>query len=690
VPRRAKRSKQTEPTASRGASGGRSVAAPACLECGHESARHAVYCAQCGYLLAGVPAQGWRHLLPLVVVAAGLLAYANSFDKAFVFDDQKQIIDNPRLRDLSDLSAVMGSRRPITDLTFALNYQLHGLDVTDYHVINVTVHILAALILFGIVRRTLMLDSLRGRFGRAAPWLAVATALIWVVHPLQTQSVTYLIQRAESLMGMFYLLTVYCVLRGATSTVRWPWYLAGVAACALGMGSKAVMVTAPLAVLLYDRAYLSRSWGALVRRRWVVHVLLLMTWSVLLVTNVAPQVLRTSNRNATVGFGVAQFTPMQYLATQPGVIIKYLKLSVWPASLCIDYAWNAPVAPSDGRRAIQWGQVVLPGAVVCALLLLTFWLLVRRPAVGFVCAWFFLVLAPTSSFIPIKDPIFEHRMYVSLVSVAVVAVVAVFCIVRDLTAERPTGPLIRAAVGTVLCVMVTVPLVAATRNRNEDYQSKFVMWQDAVSKRPDNPRAYLGVGVEWFQSATAYRPNINLPELEQAGLNFREAVTLDPNYGEAWYNLGNVLFEQGKYEESADAYERSLAGGWSAAALNYNYGNALKLLGRLDEAIQQYRLAIQLDPTHTKAHVNMGNALLDKGDTDAAIEMYREALAIDANHFMAYFNLGGVLMRQKSYAEAIEAFDRALAIDPNHYKAEEIRRSRKSAARMVEAYEDLK
>jgi hypothetical protein len=261
--------------------------------------------------MVSAPASSW-----LTVLAAGLIvlatvgAYHNSLVGAFVYDDQGAIDDNPTIRQLWPIGpalspppdAVTVSGRPLLNLSLAINYAISGLNVRSYHAANLMIHIAAALLLFGILRRTFLLPVLRDRFGKAATPLALASALIWAVHPLQTESVTYTVQRAESLMGFFYLLTLYCVIRGAgfgwregvggvfaptichvedaltekdsrpleivSSAVSgekgdcrllWLWYAAAVLACLLGMACKEVMVTAPLIVLLYDR---TRSWEA--------------------------------------------------------------------------------------------------------------------------------------------------------------------------------------------------------------------------------------------------------------------------------------------------------------------------------------------------------------------------------------------------------------------------------------------
>ncbi|HEY2146356.1 MAG TPA: glycosyltransferase family 39 protein, partial [Pirellulales bacterium] len=253
-------------------------------------------------------ARAIRLALGAIFVAA-VVAFGNSFNGDLIFDDLGWITNNPTIHHLWPLDRVLfpqhngpdngfDSGRPVLNLTLAINYAISGNDPRSYHVVNIAIHILAGWTLFGIVRRTLLLPRLRNRFGGAATPLALAVTLLWLVHPLQTGSVSYVIQRTEALMGLFYLLTLYCVIRGAESERPWRWYAAAVVACFLGMGTKEVMATAPLVVLLYDRAFLGGSFAEAFRRRWGMYFAMAITWGV-----VVWCIASTGGHSGSAGFG---------------------------------------------------------------------------------------------------------------------------------------------------------------------------------------------------------------------------------------------------------------------------------------------------------------------------------------------------------------------------------------------------
>lgn len=275
----------------------------------------------------GTRVPSWKYIfVPVVLILAGLLAFAPSFSGVFLLDDTYHIVDNLVIRKLWPLRDLVRMGRPLVYLSLAVNYALGGLNVWGYHALNLGIHILSALTLFGLARRTLLTAPWHKRYGHAATGLGLAIALLWLVHPLQTQSVTYMIQRSESMTGLFYLLTFYCVLRSTDSIHRRTWEFGAVISCIAGMATKEVMVTAPLAVLLYDRVFLVRSWKEVFHKRLGLYVSLAATWAVLAIAFLSSQMPAYIPMSA--GFAMNGFTALDYALTQPGVILHYLRLAV--------------------------------------------------------------------------------------------------------------------------------------------------------------------------------------------------------------------------------------------------------------------------------------------------------------------------------------------------------------------------
>ena len=305
-----------------------------------------------------------------------MLLYANTLSAPFVFDDLSWILHSRVGNFWSVIGSLFDGTRPILVLSLALNYAVGGMDPTGYHVVNIGVHVLAALTLYGIARRSFRCHVLSERYGSSADSLAFAVALIWIAHPLATQSVTYVIQRAESLMALFCLLTLYCVIRSAASERRTVWSLAAIACCALGMQTKEVMVGAPLIVWLYDRAFLAGSFAAALRSRRALYAGLAATW-LLLWLCVDSNAL--SGGAAWAGFGLPEISVAEYARSQPGVILHYLRLCFWPHPLVLDYGW--PVAN-------ELGPILSSTAFVSVLGLATLWALWHVPPIGFLGAFF--------------------------------------------------------------------------------------------------------------------------------------------------------------------------------------------------------------------------------------------------------------------------------------------------------------
>ncbi len=524
-------------------------------------------------------------------MATGLAAYSSSFSGLFHMDDVQNIVRNPRIREIHRLDRIAtGTFRPVADLTLAANYAAGRLDVRGYHAVNLSIHLLAALVLFGLLRRTLCTVRLHARYSARSNELALAVALLWTLHPLQTEAVTYLIQRCESLMALFYLLTLY----GLLNSVQQPsWGALAVASCALGMGTKPVMATAPIVALLYDRVFLSGSWRETVRQRWKLHTGLCATWlilALLLASNV-------KEFREHVGLGEKLATPLRYALSQPGVLLHYLRLTVWPHPLILDYGW--PVA--------QTARQIVPPALAVGTLLLVALRRWREPA-GFLGTAFFLVLAPTSTVLPIADLAFEHRMYLPLAAVLTLLVLG---LARILSAR---GLWAAAAALALLFSALTI-------RRNADYRDEVALWGGVLAHRPENVRARSGLAIALYKRGRA----------REAEEQFREVIRRQGSFPGAHDNLGLTLQAQGRPEEAYREYALALRVKPDEAITHNNIGALLFQAGQVEEAAAWFRRAAELDPQYADAYGNLGAVCLTRGDLRQAVALYRRAVELDPN-----------------------------------------------------------
>ncbi|MGD8816391.1 MAG: hypothetical protein PVJ51_04345, partial [Acidobacteriota bacterium] len=372
--------------------------------------------------------------MPALIVTCGGLAYASSFAGVFLFDDLPHIVVNQNIRQLWPIGVVIGQGlRPVVFYSFAVNYAISAGAPWSYHLVNLVVHLAAALALFGVVRRTCVFPVAR-RVRDNADALGLATALLWVVHPLSTQAVTYVVQRSESMAGMFYLVALYCFVRALQAEGGAGWYAGALGGLMLALGCKEIAVTAPLMFLLYDCCFAAGSLGCALRRRWALYAVFVAgPPAVLLARRLAdmPNAFiyaglwggLTSQRVIPLGGDDFAFGPLapgavgsgQYLLSQAQVMLHYLRLALWPHPLVFDYAWQ-PVA--------SFAQAVPAVAAMCVLLLTVAWSLWRAPALGFLGASFFLTLAVSSSVVPLPDLAVEHRMYLALAPLIVLGVLA--------------------------------------------------------------------------------------------------------------------------------------------------------------------------------------------------------------------------------------------------------------------------
>jgi len=630
--------------------------------------------------VAGPAANGPRRMPPwlpaLLIAAVGGAIYANSLSVPFVFDDDESIVQNVFIRELWPLTNAFKAPaktsvdgRPVLCLSLAINYAIGGLDVRVYHVTNILIHICAALALFGVIRRTLLTEKLKPTFGDNADGVALAAALIWVAHPLCTQAVTYVIQRAESLMAMFYLLTVYCALRALNASRSNRWAVASVVACALAMGTKEVAISAPVLVWLFDRTLFAGSFAAALRQWPVFYAALAGT----MLIQVA--LVLGSPRPDAAGFGTAAQQPLAYLATEFGVIVHYLRLTFWPTGLCIDYAW--PIA----KTAME----IVPPLILVALLFVA-----TIRAIAIKSAWciagsaFFMILAPTSSVLPMMDPIFEHRFYLPLAVVCVAAV----CLLAILLKRMAVDSARRFAPVAVMALVVTLGLL--TIRRNAVYQTDLGLWQDTLAKRPENVRAMVNVGIAHMlagkdgdavvvlQKAVAKNPRhaeaqqnlaaalTRIGRYDEAIPHYEECLRLSDNYYQAHFNLALVLEKVGRPDDAMRHYEEALRIYPEYPEANEKLARLLTTKGLIDEAMARYQVALRHNPDSAVVHNAVGNLHVRTGRWNNAVEQYKAALALDPDFLEATNNLGATLARLGDTDEAIQLFTSALSRHPDN------------------------
>jgi Flp pilus assembly protein TadD len=606
--------------------------------------------------------------LGFVLVIVGFAIYWNSTTAPFAFDDDHAIVINEQIRHLSTSLAPTerGSPlagRPLVSLTFAINYALGGLNIRGYRLVNISIHILNALLLFAIAARTL-----RARDVANAGNVAFAAALIWMVHPLVTEPVDYISQRTELMMATFFLGMLYFAqrARGGSESTRPPlpknssaWLGASVACCALGMACKETMVVAPVAVLLCDRTFTFGSFREALRGRGWYYAALCATWLVLVA------LLWSSPRGDSAGFAGASVSPWTYLLNQSEMIVRYLRLAFWPRGLVLDYGEPLHVTFAD----------VAPYAIaVATLLAATIIALVRNPPLGFLGAWFFLTLAPTSSILPISTEVgAERRMYLPLMAIvtAVVVVVRRFVGAR-VRGSRPAHPRTGARANLAFAVLAVL-LSLGTVQRNREYLSGLTLWQSVLDRWPPHARAHRNLAAEL---KLANRPDEEIVHL-------RAAVKDLPGIRNV---LGLELLALGRNAEAADelrTYVRDYPRDADAWA---NLGNAFSALGRTDEALQAFQRAIAIDPNNGLSQRNLALQFLQQNDFNNAVSHAREAARLTPNDPAAHNLLGLALIGQQKIDEAIAEFRASLALQPgNNDAAGYLERTLKATSRSPRA-----
>jgi len=622
------------------------------------------------------PVNSARGVLKYAVVMAVLLAaaYVNTLHVPFIFDDQINILDNPSIRHLGPIRQVLTAPpetgiagRPVVNASLALNYAVSGDDPWSYHVLNLLIHLAAALCLLGIIRRTLRSDRLAGDGRPDSTLLAFACAALWALHPLQTQAVTYTIQRCESLMGLCFLLTFYFAIRGWQAISSRPWHLAAILSFIVGAGTKEVIVVAPFVLFVYDFLFFHRDWKkALIRSP--------LLYSGMSLALVGMGFLVAAGGTASSATGRMDPSVFDYWMTQPGVILHYLGLVFWPYRLCIDYGW--PIANFEE----SWPAV----AILLLFVITASFLLVKGHPLSFPLVFFLAVLAPTSLF-PLPDAAFDHRMYLPSIAVVVIGVTGVWALMKRLADKSVKDDGQRSGVvskGTVYLLILLLPLLGlATYLRNMDYRSDVAIWTDAVRKRPGNGRAQANLGNALLQEGKVAEAFVRLHEAlrietenarRSAGAAYEGYLRMRPAYAKIHDNLAWIGLMKGNPDVAIQHLHEALMADPAYAAALAHTGIALHFQGKQAESLTYFHRAIRLKPFDPAIRVNLAVTLRLQGRLQESIAQFQEALRMAPRNWEAHYGIGMALREQGRYAEAVGHFREALRFKPDYGPAREV------------------
>ncbi len=585
----------------------------------------------------------------LALAGAVWWLYGPASGYPFVFDDQGTIVDNLSIRRLwppvgteeapgplcaPRTTAVHG--RPLVNLSFAVNYALGGLNPIGYRHFNMAIHLVTALLLWAIVTRTLQLDFFAGRFERIAGVLGFASALVWALHPVNTESVVYVTQRTESMMGMFYLATLYSALHywSAQSTgSRTLWLITAATACIAGMLCKEMAASAPAMCLLYERTFLTGSFRRAVRRSWPLYAGLLLSWFPVIFLNFG------GPRTPASGFGrgVAAY---EWWLTQTEVFFLYLKLAVWPWPLVIHY--QIPYLHTFGEA---WPWVLSAATLAFATCALVY----RQTSAGFVATWFVAVLSPTLVIPLVNEIAAERRLYVPLAAVAPFLIAGGYAVVQYFGNRFGRKALAPTITYFALTASLAVGFAILCSHRLASYRQELFLWQDAVRHQPEDPMAQFNLGT--LLAETGRIPEA-IPHLEAA-------VRLDSDSAQAQFNLARALEQVGQSQKAFEHYQATVDLQSDHAAAHYNLARLLEEDGRPQDALTHYEQAVAAKPDFSEARGNLGILLLGAGRTEEAIRQFEAALK-EKEDFGNCLNLASAYSMVHRRDQAIRLAERAL------------------------------
>ena len=582
-----------------------------------------------------------------IILILGIIIYSNSFNCSFNFDDTNSIVGNKAIQNLSDIKTWWNysSNRPIAYFTFALNYHFGQLNVWGYHLVNLIIHLITSCIVGWLTLLIFSTPAMKDNpIIKHKKTLAFFVALLFVSHPLATQSVTYIIQRLASLVAMFYLLSLSLYVKGRLSEkgiTKYIWFAGAFVSAVLALLTKENAYTLPFAILLFDIFFLQTKKRKINFKdyRFVILFCGFVIFLVLLFYKYSAYIFKSLPPTGGHNYVI---TTVNYLFTQFSVITKYIQLLFLPIHQNLDYDFPISNSFFEPRTILSFFSLL-------SLIGLAVFLFKRNRIISFAIFWFFLTLSIESSIIPIDDLIFEHRTYLPSFGFFLILIISIYSLIWNKYKY----------LGLSILLIIIGCNSLLTFNRNNVWKDDFSLWNDAVLKSPNKARPYYNRGVI-FSDNKKYNQALN---------DYSKAIEINPNYLSAYYNRGIAYDNLGQWNNAITDYTRAIEINSKYLLAYYNRGIAYGNLGQWNIAIADYTKAIEIDSNNKEAYSNRGNVFGTLGQFDKAIANYTSAIEIDPKFKDAYYNRGIAFTSIKLWKNAIADYSKVIEIDPNNTSA---------------------
>ena len=475
------------------------------------------------------------HLIAVIAICLlSILLYSNTLHSPFVFDDIANIRDNAFIRltgfEFKELSDAMfrspNSNRPIANISFALNYYFGKYNVIGYHIVNVIIHLLNGILVYFLAlvilkqashlpnQKTVRIDT------ALIPFMSLFAALLFISHPIQTQSVTYIVQRMNSMAVMFFFLSLLLYIHGRlhrTKWKRWALLIGCFLSWLMALGSKQIAATLPFVVVLYEWYFfqdLQKNWLA---RNIKYFVGLTLISSLLVFIYIGDSPLDAIFR----GYTIRDFTMPQRVLTQFRVVVFYIGLLLFPHPSRLNLLHLIPTSHS----LIEPITTLLSLLIIAGLIGLAIYIAKKHRLISFCIIWFFINLAIESSIVGL-EMIFEHRLYLPMFGFVIIG----SCLLFHFSPKKRSGIV-------AISIMIILSLCMATYARNGIWENDITLWTDVLSKSPQNHRAHTNLGKALAKEGL----------IDEAIEHYRAALSINSIYVVAHYNLGLALSKKGRY-----------------------------------------------------------------------------------------------------------------------------------------------